>query len=111
MIKVAVKEEGVKLNGKWCFKGDEQIINSEEYENNKDYLIVLEDETEKINSEIENTESIDNVSKVQAEPTLQELKNKAKELGIKVPSSISKEKLIEAINEMSAPNFGDVTAE
>lgn len=43
MKKVTPKEAGVKLNGKWCFKGQEEIISEEEYNANKEYVVVLED--------------------------------------------------------------------
>ena len=43
MKRVTPKEAGVKLNGKWCFKGQEEIISEEEYNANKEYVVVLED--------------------------------------------------------------------
>lgn len=43
MKRVTPKGSGVKLNGKWCFNGQEEIISEEEYNANKDYLVMLED--------------------------------------------------------------------
>lgn len=43
MKKVTPKGAGVKLNGKWCFIGQEEVISEEEYNENKEYLNVLED--------------------------------------------------------------------
>lgn len=43
MKKVTPKSVGVKLNGKWCFKGQEEIISEEEYEVKKEFVNVLED--------------------------------------------------------------------
>lgn len=43
MKKVTPKGAGLKLKGKWCFFGQEEIISEEEYNVNKEYLIVLED--------------------------------------------------------------------
>ena len=43
MKRVTPKGPGVKLNGKWCFNGQEEIISEEEYNANKDYLVMLED--------------------------------------------------------------------
>lgn len=43
MKRVTPKGPGVKLNGKWCFNGQEEIISEEEYKANEDYLTVLED--------------------------------------------------------------------
>ena len=43
MKRVTPKGPGVKLNEKWCFKGQEEIISEEEYKANEKYLIVLED--------------------------------------------------------------------
>jgi len=43
MKRVTPKGPGVKLNGKWCFNGQEEIISEEEYKANENYLTVLED--------------------------------------------------------------------
>lgn len=43
MKRVTPKGPGVKLNGKWCFNGQEEIISEEEYNANKDYLVMIED--------------------------------------------------------------------
>lgn len=43
MKRVTPKGPGVKLNGKWCFNDQEEIISEEEYKANENYLTVLED--------------------------------------------------------------------
>lgn len=43
MKKVTPKGAGLKLKGKWCFFGQEEVISEEEYNVNKEYLVVLED--------------------------------------------------------------------
>ena len=45
MKKVSIKDAGLKLNGSWHYKGDEVVVDDNEYEANKDYLILLEDMT------------------------------------------------------------------
>ena len=41
--KVRVKGPGVKLKNKWCYIGDEAIIDEQEYEKNKEYIDVIEE--------------------------------------------------------------------
>lgn len=43
MKRVTPKGPGVKLNGKWCFNGQEEIISEEEYNANKEFVDVIED--------------------------------------------------------------------
>lgn len=43
MKRVTPKNAGVKLNGKWCFKGQEAIVSEEEYELKKSFVDVIED--------------------------------------------------------------------
>ena len=43
-MKVKIREEGIKLNGVWKFKGEEAVIDEEQYERNKDFLDIIEDE-------------------------------------------------------------------
>ena len=43
MKKVSPKSAGVKLNGKWCFKGQKEIVSDEEYNANKEFVDVIED--------------------------------------------------------------------
>ena len=43
MKKVSPKSAGVKLNGKWCFKGQNEIVSDEEYNANKEFVDVIED--------------------------------------------------------------------
>lgn len=142
MKKVTPKSVGVKLNKKWCFKGQEEVISEEEYNNNKDLLVVLEDiketneriieiviEDESIDLEelkkdleefVENykkeTPSVvnneggeDNTGDNSGDNTgdnddeeLKQLKEKAKELGIKATHNMKKETLIAKIEEVEA---------
>ncbi len=39
---VKVKGAGVKLAGKWCFINETAEISKEEYENNKEYVEIIE---------------------------------------------------------------------
>lgn len=43
MKRVTPKSVGVKLNGKWCFKGQEAIISEEEFNLKQSFVNVLED--------------------------------------------------------------------
>lgn len=43
MKRVTPKSAGVKLNGKWCFKGHEAVISEEEYNLKKAFVDVIED--------------------------------------------------------------------
>lgn len=43
MKKVIVNGAGVKLNNKWCFKGQKEIISEEEYLANKEFVGIIED--------------------------------------------------------------------
>lgn len=101
MFKVRVKGEGVKLANKWCFIGDEVIIDEEEYEKNKEYVDVIEviEETKaggNPNSEEDDTGVGDNSE----DEELEALREKAKELGIKNIHNMKKETLIAKIQEI-----------
>lgn len=41
---VKVKGAGVKLAGKWCFKDEATEVNKEEYEENKEYVEVIQED-------------------------------------------------------------------
>lgn len=137
MKKVKVKDAGIKINNRWYFKDEEVIIDDNEYEKNKEYLIVLEnlkeknervieivveDETvdiEQLKSDIEEyvkeynkniiEDNIDNVGTEGDEPTLKELRMKAMELGIDASRMTNKENILKKINEVEAPKFGETS--
>ena len=107
-MKVKVREEGIKLNGVWKFKGEEAVIDEEQYERNKDFIDIIEDEEGPKLPQIPSKEDEEpKQSDVQnAEDVLMELRMKAKELGIKNYHLMGKEKLETAIAEKEAPLFG-----
>jgi len=86
-MKVKVKEEGIKLNGTWKFKGEEAVIDEEQYEKNKDFLDIIEDEEGPKLPQVPGKEDEDN------EEELKKLRAKGKELGIKNAHLMGKEKL------------------
>ena len=92
-MKVKVREEGIKLNGTWKFKGEEAVIEEEQYEKNKDFLDIIEDEEGPRLPQVPGKE--DEVK----EDELKELRAKGKELGIKNAHLMGKEKLELAIAE------------
>lgn len=92
-MKVKVREEGIKLNGTWKFKGEEAVIEEEQYEKNKDFLDIIEDEEGPRLPQVPGKEDEDN------EDELKELRAKGKELGIKNAHLMGKEKLELAIAE------------
>lgn len=100
MIKVRVKGEGVKLANRWCFINDEAIIDEATYENNKEFVDIIEDEEIEQLPEIPNEDEKDD-----EEIELQELRLQAKELGIKNAYLMKKEKLEKLIAEKEAPMF------
>lgn len=127
MKRVTPKEAGVKLNGKWCFKGQEEIISEEEYNANKEYVVVLEDiresnervieivvkdetiDIEALRKDLE--EFVENYNKPEVpekheegpgedpgeDEELKALKAKAQELGINVTHNMKKETIIKKI--------------
>lgn len=99
---VRVRGKGVKLNGKWCYKNDEAVIDEVEYENNKDFVDIIDDEEIEQLPEIPNEDEKDD-----EEIELKELKTKAKELGIKNAHLMKKETLEVLIAEKEAPMFGE----
>lgn len=98
---VKVKGKGVKLNGIWKYKDETAEISDEEYEANKEYVDILEDEETSQLPQIPNKDDED-----PAEKELQELKAKARELGIRNAHLMKKESLEAAIAEKEAPLFG-----
>ena len=98
---VKVKGKGVKLNGIWKYKDETAEINDEEYEVNKEYVDILEDEETSQLPQIPNRDDEE-----PAEKELQELRAKARELGIRNAHLMKKESLEAAITEKEAPLFG-----
>lgn len=98
---VKVKGKGVKLNGIWKYKDETAEINDEEYEVNKEYVDILEDEETSQLPQIPNRDDEE-----PAEKELQELRAKARELGIRNAHLMKKESLEAAIAEKEAPLFG-----
>lgn len=90
---VKVKGKGVKLNGKWCYKGEMAEIDEIEYEENKKFLDIIEDEEGPKLPQVPGKPDEDD------EDELQELRLKAKELGIRNYHLMGKEKLELAIAE------------
>lgn len=126
MYKVKVKGVGVKLAGKWSFKGDVVEITSEEYEKNKEYVDVIEVIEEKIiapenpetGKELNNKDDNENTEKgmndggndeeentregtnnVNSDVELDKLKAEAEKLGIKVTHNMKKETIIDKIEK------------
>lgn len=100
---VKVKGKGVKLNGVWKYKNEEAEIDEIEYEENKEFLDIIEDEEGPKLPQVPGKPDEDN------ENELQELRAKAKELGIKNYHLMGKEKLELAIEEKEAPLFSAKT--
>lgn len=92
-MKVKVKGKGVKLNGIWIYKGEEAIIDEEQYEENKEFVDIIEDEEGPQLPQVPGKEDEDNKEE------LQELRAKAKELGVRNAHLMGKEKLELAIAE------------
>lgn len=92
-MKVQVKGIGVKLAGKWCYKGDIAEITEQEYNENEEYLVVLEGEKpKKVEPKTPKKDEEDTELKV--------LREKAKELGIRGANMMKKETLEAKIAEM-----------
>lgn len=100
-MKVKVKGKGVKLNGIWIYKGEEAIIDEEQYEENKEFVDIIEDEEGPQLPQVPGKEDEDNKEE------LEELRAKAKELGVRNAHLMGKEKLEQAIAEKEAPLFGE----
>lgn len=96
-MKVQVKGVGVKLAGKWCYKGDIAEITEKEYEFNKEYLEVLEGEKKSTKT---NNEQKPKTAGETEDIELKVLREKAKDLGIKGASNMKKETLEAKIAEL-----------
>lgn len=96
MLEVRVKGPAIKLQGQWKFKGETAKIEQKEYDENKDYLEVIKGEVKQNNNIQKN--AINNQNNNNG-PTLTELREKAKDLGIKGANKMGKEELITKIEE------------
>lgn len=92
-MKVQVKGIGVKLAGKWCYKGDIAEITEEEFNENEEYLIVLEGAAKK-------KAEPKTPKRDEEDAELKVLREKAKELGIRGANMMKKETLEAKIAEM-----------
>lgn len=91
-MKIKVKGKGVKLSGKWCFKNEEVEIDEAEYEKNKEYVVIIKEDTQKpLEPEIPGED-------IKLEE-LKILREKGKKLGIKNAHVMGKEKLEQLIEE------------
>lgn len=122
---VKVKGKAVKLNGKWCYKGETENITLEQYEGKEKYLEIVEadeeveelpqvpgediveeqsqeeteideEETEKVEEENQQEEKQE---ETEVDEELEALKEKAKSLDIKVTANMKKETIIKKIQE------------
>lgn len=125
--KVRVKGPGVKLNNVWCYINEEAVIDEAQYEENKDYVEVIEEikenqetksdngtginvgsnEGEKQPTEDDKNEdpkgdSKDNSDENNEDEELEALKDRAKELGINITHNMKKETIIKKIEEKEA---------
>lgn len=122
---VKVKGKAIKLNGRWCYKGETEEITLEQYEGKEKYLEIVKDdkevkelpqvpgediveeqsqeETEVDEEEIEKVEEENQQEEKQEETEVDEeleaLKEKAKSLDIKVTANMKKETIIKKIQE------------
>lgn len=122
---VKVKGKAIKLNGRWCYKGETEEITLEQYEGKEKYLEIVkadkeveelpqvpgedvveeqsqeetevdEEETEKVEEENQQEEKQE---ETEVDEELEALKEKAKSLDIKVTANIKKETIIKKIQE------------
>ena len=124
---VKVKGKAVKLNGKWCYKGETENITLEQYEGKEKYLEiieadeeveelpqvpgedVIEDELQEEKTEVDEKEENEKVEEenqqeekqeeTEVDEELEALKEKAKSLDIKVTANMKKETIIKKIQE------------
>lgn len=89
-MKVKVTGAGLKLAGKWHFIDEIVEINKEEYERNKDYVEVVEENNN------QNPEGNQNSNE---DEELEKLIEQAKGLGIRNVRNMKKETLIAKIKE------------
>ena len=118
---VKVKGKAIKLNGRWCYKGEIEEITLEQYEGKEKYLenvkadkeveelpqvpgedVVEEqsqEETEVNEEETEKVEEENQQEETEVDEELEALKEKAKSLDIKVTANMKKETIIKKIQE------------
>lgn len=122
---VKVKGKAIKLNGRWCYKGETEEITLEQYEGKEKYLEIVkadkevkelpqvpgediveeqsQEETEVDEEEIEKVEEENQQEEKQEETEVDEeleaLKEKAKSLDIKVTANMKKETITKKIQE------------
>ena len=122
---VKVKGKAIKLNGRWCYKGETEEITLEQYEGKEKYLEIVkadkevkelpqvpgediveeqsQEETEVDEEEIEKEEEENQQEEKQEETEVDEeleaLKERAKSLDIKVTANMKKETIIKKIQE------------
>ena len=122
---VKVKGKAIKLNGRWCYKGETEEITLEQYEGKEKYLEIVkadkevkelpqvpgediveeqsQEETEVDEEEIEKVEEENQQEEKQEETEVGEelegLKEKAKSLDIKGTANMKKETIIKKIQE------------
>ena len=122
---VKVKGKAIKLNGRWCYKGETEEITLEQYEGKEKYLEIVkadkeveelpqvpgedvveeqsqeetevdEEETEKVEEENQQEEKQE---ETEVDEELEALKETAKSLDIKVTANMKKETIIKKIQE------------
>ena len=119
MKKVKVNGPAVKLANKWCYIGDEAIIDDEEYNKMKEHVDLIEDieepekeptiqEEEKSDANPEENPEVNPGGKPEGEDEeLEALKERAKELGINVTHNMKKETIIKKIEEAEKAEAGE----
>lgn len=123
MKKVKVNGPAVKLANKWCYIGDEAIIDDEEYNKMKEHVDLIEDieepekeptiqEEEKSDANPEENPEENPEGNPGGEPEgedeeLEALKERAKELGINVTHNMKKETIIKKIEEAEKAEAGE----
>lgn len=98
MLQVRVKGPAIKLAGVWKFKGEEAIIEQEEFKANEKYLDLLSGELEEVKED--KTPQAPASNNNEDEKELAALREKAKDLGIKGAHNMKKENLIAKIEEV-----------
>lgn len=128
MKRVKVNGPGVKLANKWCYIGDEAIIDDEEYNKMEKYVELIE-EIEETGKESETSapetpvtdpapegeqgeDEGDATKETEGEndgedEELEALKDRAKELGINVTHNMKKETIIKKIEEAEKAEAGE----
>ena len=112
---VKVKGVGVKLAGKWCFKNQTAEISKEEYEDNKEYVEIIQEDIEEpknpegeLNNGSDTNDGIidgsENSGEDNKDEELEVLKEEAKKLGINVTHNMRKDTIIKKIEEANAKN-------